>query len=287
VGTVSNPGRASWLAVVLALVVLTACGSSESPQPWQIVARDLPVALFSVWGASERDVFAVGADAGDGRGPLVEHFDGAAWSRLATGQIGNLWWVFGFPGGAVYMGGEGGTILRYQGGSFTKMTTPGIGTVFGIWGGAPSDLWAVGGNAGGSNGAFAWRLQGDTWIEAPGFPAALAMTDAIWKVHGRSTSDVWMVGTNGVALQWNGSSLTRGTTGVGESLFTVHADQDGYVAVGGFATGRILENTGTGWHDNSPAAHRGSSACVFPHTATSWSDRMARCISARRRHGTR
>jgi len=252
------------VAALLALLVVAAC---DSPAPeWQIVGRHLPSALLSVWGTSATDVFAVGGDVGDGRGPTVMHFDGTAWARLPTGQVGNLWWVFGFSGGPVYMGGDGGMILRYQGGSFTRMATPGTDTVFGIWGAAANDMWAVGGATGGSNGAFAWRLQGDSWVVAPGFPADLAATDAMWKIYGRGVNDAWMVGTSGKIVKWDGTSLTKMTTGAGESLFTVHADARRFVAVGGFGTGKILENDGSGWHDASPSGAPGFiGVCLSDH----------------------
>lgn len=243
------------MLATLALLLWAACDSSE-PR-WQIVDRGLPSGLLSVWGTSERDVYVVGSDAGDGLGPAVLHFDGAAWSRLPTGQTTNLWWVFGFAGGPVYMGGEGGVILRYQSGVFTKMTTPGLNTVFGIWGASPDDVWAVGGANGGANGAFAWRLQGDAWVDAPGFPAELAATDTIWKMFGRSATDAWMIGTNGKAVRWDGEQLTLASTGLAESLFTVHADRDRFVAVGGFGTGAILENDGSGWRRASPSGAPG------------------------------
>ena len=284
---VSSRGRArtATFAALLVLLPLVACSSPESPE-WQIVGRHLPSALFSVWGTSATDVFVVGGDAGDGRGPVVQHFDGASWTRLPTGHVGNLWWVFGFPGGPIYMGCDGGAILRYQGGTFTPLATPGIGTVYGIWGATPDDVWAVGGNPGGQSGAFAWRLQGDTWADAPGFPADLATSDAIWKMYGRSASDAWMVGTGGKALHWDGVSLTQVSTGAGESLFTVHADANGYVAVGGVGTGVVLENTGSGWHNASPSgaspligvclsAHGdyavGQDGAVYTRKASAWS----------------
>lgn len=216
-----------------------------------MIGEGLPSAILSVWGTSTSDVYAVGGDRGDGTGPLVLHFDGTAWSQLATGENGNLWWVFGI-GGAVYMGGEGGMILRYQQGAFTRMSTPSTTTVFGIWGTAADDLWAVGGASGGGDGGFAWRLQGGVWVAAPGFPADIAATGAIWKMSGRSADDAWMVGTNGKVVRWDGAVLTAMTTGTGESLFTVHATADRFVAVGGFGTGTILENEGSGWNDVSP-----------------------------------
>jgi len=244
--------RLAWLAPLL-LLTTTACGedppaSGADAGPvssWQLVQRELPGALLSVWGASSTDVWIVGADARDGTGPIVLHYEGGAFERLQTGQTqGDLWWVFGFSGGPVYMGGAGGVILRYEGGTFTKMTTPTTDTVFGIWGSAPDDVWAVGGTVD-SNG-FAWRLQGDAWVEGPSFPVDVSGA-AIWKIFGTSKSDAWLVGSSGMSFHWDGAALTVGQTGVGSSLFTVHANARRYVAVGGLATGIIVENEGSGW----------------------------------------
>jgi len=232
---------------VVALALLLAACEPEPP-PWQVVQEDLPGALLSVWGTSAADVWVVGADAGDG--PLVLHWDGADWERMETGHTGTLWWVFGFEGGPVYMGGEGGAILRYDGGAFTAMSTPGTQTVFGIWGAAPADVWAVGGNSDAAGG-FAWRLDGDAWIEEPSLPADVPGRAAIWKVFGRSADDAWLVGSSGVALRWDGSALTPAETGVATSLFTVHGDGDRYAAVGGLANGVIVEHEGGAWHDRT------------------------------------
>lgn len=242
-----NLRSASGLATLLALTV--ACGSDGperpgEPQPgaWQLVQEAVPGALLSVWGTSARDVWTVGADVGDGAGPTVLHLEGNDWSRLATGQSGDLWWVHGFAGGPLFMGGAGGMILRYQDGRFSRMQTPGAGVVFGVWGSSPDQMWAVGGEAGGSQGAFAWRLDGETWTEAPGFPSELRATDALWKVFGRGDSDVWLVGTGGKLLHWDGSALTPAFAGLAESLFTVHGNSQRFVTVGGFGTGLLLEH---------------------------------------------
>ena len=231
-----------------------ACTEDPAEPTWQIVHRELPAALLSVWGTSARDVWAVGADAGDGSGPLVIHFDGEAWSRVATGEAqGNLWWVFGFADGPVYMGGEGGLILRLEDGVFARMATPGTDTVYGIWGATEQDLWAVGG-ASDSSGGFAWKLEGAAWKPSAALPAEVATDAAVWKVFGTATDDVWLVGSNGVALHWDGAGLTQADTGVGSSLFTVHARDGRYAAVGGLATGIIVEYDGARWQDVTPAS---------------------------------
>jgi hypothetical protein len=242
-----NRRSVSGLATLLGLAA--ACGSDgpetpgePEPKAWQLVQEAVPGALLSVWGSSASDVWTVGADAGDGAGSTVLHLEGGSWSRLPTGQSGDLWWVHGFAGGPLFMGGAGGMILRYQDGSFTRMQTPGTGVVFGVWGSSPDQMWAVGGEAGGSQGAFAWRLEGETWTEAPGFPSDLAATDALWKVFGRGDSDVWMVGTGGKLLHWDGTALTPAFAGLAESLFTVHGNGQRFVTVGGFGTGLLLEH---------------------------------------------
>jgi hypothetical protein len=238
---------------IVCLALAAGCGpGSEEEPPWEIVERDLPGALISVWGTSGSDIWVVGGDAGEGDGPEVRHFDGTDWTRLVTGETGDLWWVYGFGDGPIYTGGAGGMILVYEDGAFTRMTTPGTQTIFGIWGASPDDVWAVGGQEGGASGAFAWRLQDGAWAPEPTFPAELEATDAIWKVFGRSANDVWLVGTNGTVVRWDGASMTADSTNVGESLFTVHADSRAFYAVGGFGSGIILENDGDGWLNVSP-----------------------------------
>lgn len=229
-------------------------GGTGGQQPgWTVVHEQLPGALLSVWGTGADDVWTVGGDARDGTGPLVLHYDGSAWERIETGETeGDLWWVFGFDGGPIYMGGAGGVILRYEGGSFTKMDTPGNGTVFGIWGASPSDVWAVGGQA--DKEGFAWKVNGDTWEPEPSLPAADVTDAAIWKVYGRSASDAVLVGSSGLSYTWDGTALSPADTGVGSSLFTVHASAERYVAVGGFGTGIVVEYDGSTWTDLSPTS---------------------------------
>lgn len=242
------------LALVLSLLHATGCGDPPQPQqPWQIVYEGLPSALLSVWGTSATDVWMVGADARDGTGPLVLHYDGE-WERVSTGlDAGGFWWVFGFEGGPIYMGGEGGVIVRYQDGVFTPMTTPGTGTVFGIWGASPDDVWAVGAASDASAG-FVWRLEGDAWVPEPTLPEEVPSRAAIWKVYGTARNDVWLVGSNGVSMHWDGSALSLEETGVGSSLFTVHANDRRFTAVGGLANGIIMENEDGVWRDVTPGA---------------------------------
>jgi hypothetical protein len=77
------------MALLCALVLaLTGCPEPEPEGHWQVVVEALPEAVLSVSGRSATDVWAVGVD--KGQGPLVLHFDGAAWTRVPTGTRGDL-----------------------------------------------------------------------------------------------------------------------------------------------------------------------------------------------------
>lgn len=213
---------------------------------------DMPAALLSVWGTSAHDVWSVGGDANDGHGPYVLHYDGTGWTRLETGTRGDLWWVHGFEDGPIFMGGSRGTILEYDDDHFTKMPTPdAAGTVFGIWGISPEQLWAVGGRP--DESGFIWRRAGEGWEPANLDPDLIA-TQAVFKVWGRDAAELCFVGARGLSLRFDGDHFERLETGTDQLLFTVHSDGGSFVAVGGRDNGVILEEGPDGWRDVAPAS---------------------------------
>lgn len=246
-----------------ALIVLAACKREEPPAPtaeapaqpaWELVAAGLPSALMSVDGASASDVYAVGADKGDG--PLVLHFDGTSWKELPTGQHGDLWWVHAFPDGSVVMSGASALVLRVTGGKFERLPNAGLGrqTIYGVWGLSPKDFYAVG-SAAGRNG-FVWHYK-DGKFHDEALPSDLPMV-----VHGEppgffkawgSGDDVWVVGSGGTILHRKGDKpFERIPTSVKDILFTVHGARDRWVTVGGGSNGVALERAENGVHDVSP-----------------------------------
>jgi hypothetical protein len=224
------------------------------PEPaWQIVAVHLPSALLSVDGASDKDVFAVGADMGEG--PLVLHFDGSAWAELKTGQRGDLWWVHVFPDGTALMGGAGAMVLRFAGGKFESLPTSGLArqTVYGVWGLSPTDFYATG-NTAGRNG-FVWHYLDGSFRDEP-LPPDLPLTASgqppgFFKVWGHG-EDVWVVGASGVVLHRRGAGrFAIVPSGKRDALFTVHGSGDRWLAVGGGSNGVVLEWASGSLHDLS------------------------------------
>jgi len=235
------------------MALLAACGDDggDDGPAWGVVTEGRPAALLAAWGSSATDVWVVGGDPRDNTGPIALHYDGATWTKLDTGQRNvDLWWVFGFPGGPVFMSGSNGTILRYQNGTFEKMPTPGNLIVFGMWGAAPDDIWAVGGNFGG--GGFAWRYNGTSWMASTAVPADVASQGTCWKVNGRSAGDVWISATSGTTLHWNGATLDRMDVPVEASLLSVAGNSQRFVTVGGAFDGVLYENDGSGWKSALP-----------------------------------
>lgn len=218
-------------------------GSTEAR--WQLVLNELPAALLSVSGTSPSDVYAVGADPGDGRGPFVLRYDGTNWRRLNTSATGDLWWISEKPvNNSFYFAGEEGLILRFDTAteSFERQTTPGTELIFGVWAADADTVWAVGGNFENPDaGGVIWRFDGSQWTQedlstiAPGGPPTL------FKVWGRSKSEVYAVGFAGIILRFDGTTWSQIPSPTTRRLFTVHGNDTETVAVGGFLDSVILE----------------------------------------------
>jgi hypothetical protein len=240
----------AWLVALLA-----ACSGPPDDTgagAWTFLGEDQPGALLSITGTSADDVWVVGADAGSG--PAAYHFDGVAWTAIDTGSTGNLWWVASAGADTVWMAGADGRVLRHSrasGATVADVLDPAI-TVFGVWASGDDDAWAVGGNIEvASDGSQVWHWDGTAWTRAE-IPADAAASRAIYKVWGRSATDVWAVGTDGVGLHWDGAAWSTVATGTTRSLFTVHGTDVAVWAVGGFASATVVTSTGGAWSDETP-----------------------------------
>jgi hypothetical protein len=230
---------------LFACLVIAACSrAKESTPAWSVVSAKLDEALLSITGTATDDVWAVGADKGNG--PLVVHYDGVDWSRIQTSHRGHLWWAHALSPDDVFMGGADGAILRWDGVSIRRMDTPGLGrdTVFGIWGSAPDRVYAVGGFAG--RAGFIWRWNGSNWrvLEVPrNIPIAPSGDwPGFFKVWGDSRGRVWVVGGHGLVLRSDdGETFEVIESGVDATLFTVAGDDERVVVVGGAANCTVLE----------------------------------------------
>ena len=230
---------------------------SGDPTVWHTLAEELGGALLSVTGTATNDVWSVGAD--DGQGPLVLHYDGAAWSREATGSTGDLWWGWVPPGEAahrLWAVGAAGRVLRLGDGGWDETVTDATITLFGAWGASEDEVWAVGGNVQVATGAKMFRWDGAAWSQVD-LPDDVDAEQALYKVWGSSADDVWACGTNGMLLHFDGEGWTRVTSGTDRTLLTLAGDgADDVWAVGGIGNAEIVHWDGAAWGNESPAFAR-------------------------------
>jgi hypothetical protein len=220
------------LTVVLSISNLGSAMASPVTGPggweWQ---NPLPQGnlLWSVWGNSSSDVFAVG-DAG-----TILHWDGTAWSAMSSGTSNSLRGVWGTSSSDVFALGSGGTIRHWNGTAWSAMSSGTTSVLHNVWGTSSSDVFAVGD----SGRILHW--DGTAWSAM-----SSGSVEHLWGVWGSSSSDVFAVGTGLVILHWNGTSWSAMSSGTGINLFGVWGTSSSDVfAVG--TSGTIRHWDGTAW----------------------------------------
>lgn len=261
--------------VVFALGMgVSGCGGCPAPLPsgWVVVRDSEPGALLSVR-MKDGVVWAAGGDPDGPSGPahatlLVDDdpFDGADFVAVDTGVQGDWWWVDPLDAQGAYLGGSFGRVAFIDRSksppTLTERETPASGLsdadiiVFGVYAASPDDVWAVGGRTGGQSGGFVWRAQGGGPFTPVILPVDIA-SDAMWKVAGTGPDDVWIVGTRGLAFHVEAGEVTAVPVGIATSLFTVHVDARGPMAVGGLGRGLVVTRAPAAddeepWRDVSP-----------------------------------
>jgi len=182
----------------------------------------VPVAgeLHGVYAVARDDVWAV-SDAGQ-----TAHFDGTAWSAVATPFRGWLLAVWGAKSNDVWAAGGGedgtntGTVLRWNGQAWTAIALPRWTNIEALAGTASDDVWAAG-----SWGTLL-HWDGARWTEVTS-PASRGL-NGLWA---RARDDVWAVGEDGAVLRFDGQRWAgakpdwrwlRGVTGTpSRELFAV------------------------------------------------------------------
>lgn len=214
---------------------------------WSTALGGLSGALLSVW-SDARELWAVGADTG--RGPMVVRGTTDGWEQVDVSAAdptgGHLWWVFG-RAEALWIVGERGRVLKAARGAegagptWRALDVGTDATLYGIWGAADDDLWAVGGYVYPRTGPPTIVHLGADGGEVVTLPAGLPTTGTFFKVWGAARDDVWVVGEKGMALHYDGSAWKIVATDGGPRLVTIHGSGSEVVAVGGTNQGVVLE----------------------------------------------
>jgi hypothetical protein len=268
------------------LVTIVACGGGDKPEeetadtagttttvsttptsttdvgpPYRLIGdhKNLPAsALLSIWGTDSSNVWTVGSD--DGAGPVVLHYDGSSWSRIDTGTTGDLWWVWGDGEGTVWFSGANGRVVKHDvatGVSEERAIAEPQITLFGFWGASESDLWAVGGDINLTVGGVVLHSTdgGEKFASAGDVPMFDVSQRMAFKVWGRSSSEVFVVGTNALIMQWDGTTLNNVDPSPlyhSTPLTTVAGGANEVLAVGGYGNAAVARYADGVWSDDSP-----------------------------------
>jgi photosystem II stability/assembly factor-like uncharacterized protein len=238
-------------ALGLASLLVTGCPDDGPDRRWR-PAFDATDAgwLLNVWGPTPDDLLAVGGTPAEGR---VYGFDGGEWTRRDIGlDVPLLNWAHGFGPDDITVVGDGGTVIHWDGSAWELQGTPTEQNLWGVWGAAPNDLWAVGGNGREDGDATILRYDGTMWME---IPVPLLDRPRVWaffKVWGTAANRVWIVGQRGGLLHWNGSELVEQAAGTSEDLISLWGTgPDRVAAVGGRGNGVVATWDGTEWTSQS------------------------------------
>ena len=162
------------------------------------------------------DVWAVGSDRHSR--PLVERFDGSAWTVVDTPQVADaetvLYGVAAVSSSDVWVVGQEGfgsaIIMHWDGSGWTFSPTYKHGGALAIDARSASDIWAVGDaftNAHPTHVPAVWHYDGTSWTQSGGAPSVTEGT--LRGVVAVSSTDVWAVGssaTGALIEHWNGTT---------------------------------------------------------------------------------
>jgi len=141
--------------------------------PWTPEPSGTDRVLWGVWGASLAELWAVGGD-GFSDAPLLLRRDGAtaSWASVELPELGveakGLFKVWGTAADDVWIVGDIGATLHYDGSEWTAHPTAGNIDIISLWGSASEGIVAVGGRSSGRIARFDGASWAETVIDEPG-----------------------------------------------------------------------------------------------------------------------
>lgn len=207
-----------------------------------------------IWGLTGDRLVAAGGSPDQGR---IHVLEGDVVTEQTIPDVGLMNWSYGFSENDITTVGYQGAILHWDGSTWTQQDSGTTQDLWGIWGAAPDDLWAVGGTARRPMEAVPTLLHydGSAWTEQELPPITPVNVTAIFKIWGSAANDVYAVGVGGAVIHYDGSAWTEEVVNArGDFSAIWGSGPDNIVAVGGLANGHLSHWNGTEWRsvDLSP-----------------------------------
>lgn len=116
------------------------------------------------------------------------------WTRTPYPTAG-LYGVWGTAANDIWAVGDNNNIVNYDGSTWSTLQSGASGRLMAVWGSDPKNVWAAGDSV--------MRWDGSSWTPQS-VPVALSESYPINSIWGSSSDDVWMAGGS-ILLHWNGS----------------------------------------------------------------------------------
>jgi hypothetical protein len=153
--------------------------------------------------------------------------------------------VFAVATDDVWMAGDRGQIIHWDGTDWTGHGRAEPVDFRKIYAADANKIWAVGASAlpGAAYKPSIWGYDGNTWTDYP-----VSGSRGLESVHGTGPNDVWAVGGLGQVYHWDGATWSDVDFGVSNYVFDVHALAADNVWIAGRR--RIHQWDGTEWHEH-------------------------------------
>lgn len=175
-----------------------------------------------------------------GWGGTIVKYDGTSWSQQFSGTGENLYGISGLNSGSIWAVGDNGTILHYNGVSWSSQASGTTESIRAVYALDESNVWAVG------TAGKIIKYNGSVWAAQTSGVAVILRGVTAFDVN-----NAWAVGSSGTILKYtNGvwAAQSSGTTDTLRSIMPLALDN--VWAVGGTTglTGSVaLHYSGSGW----------------------------------------
>ena len=186
----------------------------------------------------------------------ILHYDGNTWSPTSSRNIGALNGVWGISRSDIFAVGDAGTILHYDGNAWSAMNSGKSNALDGVWGSSHSDVYAVG------DSGTILHYDGNTWSAI-----SSGTTEPFDDVWGTSTSNVWVVGYGGTMMHYDGNTWSR-ISYTTLPLFDIWGTSASNVWVVGHS-GTILHYDGNTWSQMNSGTIEDENLCGVWGSTTS------------------
>lgn len=212
---------------------------------------------LQIHGTGPSDVFAVSVSGN------IWHYDGADWTQVSTGY-GALEDVWATSSDDVWVAGVDRTLVHYDGTDWTEVVVPeelapDSDHFLAVWASSATDVWV----APHAHDRGLLHYDGTAWEFVDFGVAPPAPYEDIW---GTGPDDIWVTGTYGNVLHYDGASWTRPySDGAFGRFYGIWGTGDGHVFAAGASYemgANIVEWDGAAW----TVHHRG-----FGHINDAWS----------------